>query len=273
MAFSIATSIDAEILIIDEVLAVGDLAFQRKCFSTEWTSSIERSGLTVLLVSHNIRQVERLCTRTILLGQGRIVEDGTATAVCETYYSNMNRIAFTNAQIDAQSGIRVKSSGEAEVLDVRILNASGRVVESITSGERVTIRVQFRLHARLERPEFHIGTHTTDFIYLTGSSSALIEWRPDLDAGIHNVTQSIDSYHVKPGTYCVRFAILDKHRRVVYHGETLHVFDVLPRVNEALQDELRMFDIPVSWSIDGCEHAARCSVSDTVNAAYARTRG
>jgi ABC-type polysaccharide/polyol phosphate transport system ATPase subunit len=270
LAFSVATSIPADVLIIDEVLAVGDLAFQRKCFS-RMDEIIQRSGVTVLLVSHNIRQVERLCTRTILLERGRIVEDGRASAVCETYYSNMNRIVLANARTTAQSGVRVKSSGEAEILDVRILDASGGVVESITSGERVRIRIQFRLHTRLERPEFHVGTHTTDFIYVTGSSSALMEWRPDLEAGIHEVTQTIDSYHVKPGTYCVRFAILDKHRRVVYHGETLYVFGVLPRMNEALQDELRMIDIPVSWTIDGREPLTRGSIPsvEAINAASA----
>jgi ABC-type polysaccharide/polyol phosphate transport system ATPase subunit len=254
LGFAVATNIRADVLIIDEVLAVGDLAFQRKCFS-RMEEIIRRSGLTVLLVSHNIRQVERLCSRTILLDRGRIVEDGKASVVCEVFYSNMNRIVFANAVMNSKSGARVKTSGEAEILNVRILDAGGRAVESITSGAGVKICIQFRLHSRLERPEFHIGTHTTDFIYVTGSSSALVEPRPDLDAGVHEVSQTIQSYPVKAGVYCVRFAILDKHRRVVYHGETLHVFHVLTSVNEALQDELRMIDISAAWEIDGCELA------------------
>src|ERR1043166_2043748 len=69
LGFSIATSVDADILIVDEVLAVGDLAFQRKCFD-RMEKIIKRQKKTVLLVSHNVRQVERLCSRVILLDRG-----------------------------------------------------------------------------------------------------------------------------------------------------------------------------------------------------------
>ena len=72
LGFSIATSMDADILIIDEVLAVGDLAFQRKCFDRMETL-INKQGKTVLLVSHNIRQVTRMCSRVILLNGGKLI--------------------------------------------------------------------------------------------------------------------------------------------------------------------------------------------------------
>jgi lipopolysaccharide transport system ATP-binding protein len=250
LGFAVATSISADVLIIDEVLAVGDLAFQRKCFS-RMEDIIKRRGLTVLLVSHNIRQVERLCSRALLLEHGRIVDDGAAAAVCEKFYAQMNMTIFANAEKQRQSLARVTTSGEAEIISVKVLDAAANVGDSITSGDPMQICVRFRLNSNLERPEFHIGTHTTDFFFLTGSSSALLEDRPDLDAGVHEVRQIIPSYPLRAGPYCIRFAILDKHRRVVFHGETLHVFNVLPRVTEALQDELRIIDIPVTWSLDG----------------------
>jgi ABC-type polysaccharide/polyol phosphate transport system ATPase subunit len=250
LGFAVATSIRADILIIDEVLAVGDLAFQRKCFS-RIEEIIKRSGSTVLLVSHNIRQVERLCSRALLLERGRIVEDGTTLRVCESFFARMNRAVSANAEKQRNLASRIRSSGEAELLSVNILDAAGNVIDSIISGGTIQICIRFRLNSKLERPELHIGTHTTDFFYLTGSSSALAESRPDLDVGVHEAVQTIPSYPVKAGPYCVRFAILDKHRRVVFNGETLHVFHVLPRASEALQDELRAIDIPVKWSIDG----------------------
>jgi lipopolysaccharide transport system ATP-binding protein len=250
LGFAVATSIRADILIVDEVLAVGDLAFQRKCFS-RIEEIITRSGSTVLLVSHNIRQVERLCSRALLLERGRIVEDGTTLLVCESFFARMNRVVFANAEKRRSALSRIWSSGEAELLGVEILDATGNVIDSTMSGDTIRICIRFRLDSKLERPEFHIGTHTTDFFYLTGSSSALTGSQPDLDAGVHEVVQTIRSYPVKAGPYCVRFAILDKHRRVVFNGETLHVFHVLPRASEARQDELRAIDIPVDWLIDG----------------------
>src|SRR6266404_6238030 len=85
LGFSIATSMDSDILIVDEVLAVGDLAFQRKCFD-RMEDMIRRQGKTVLLVSHNIRQVERLCTRAILLDHGAVVTDGNTAETCNVFY-------------------------------------------------------------------------------------------------------------------------------------------------------------------------------------------
>src|ERR1700730_11754749 len=85
LGFSIATSMDAAILIVDEVLAVGDLAFQRKCFD-RMEDMIKRQGKTVLLVSHNTRQIERLCSRVILMDHGRIVADDTPGKVCDLFY-------------------------------------------------------------------------------------------------------------------------------------------------------------------------------------------
>src|SRR5207248_10437045 len=85
LGFSIATSVDADILIVDEVLAVGDLAFQRKCFD-RMEDMIRRQGKTVLLVSHNMRQIERLCTRAILIDRGRILADDVPARVCELFY-------------------------------------------------------------------------------------------------------------------------------------------------------------------------------------------
>jgi len=75
LAFAVATSIESDILIVDEVLAVGDLAFQRKCFD-RMEDLIRHQGRTVLLVSHNIRQVERICTRVLLLEHGRVAQAG-----------------------------------------------------------------------------------------------------------------------------------------------------------------------------------------------------
>src|SRR5438045_7782109 len=85
LGFSIATCVDADILIVDEVLAVGDLAFQRKCFD-RMEDMIKRQGKTVLLVSHNMRQVERLCSRVILLDHGKILADGKPKEICDLFY-------------------------------------------------------------------------------------------------------------------------------------------------------------------------------------------
>ena len=99
LAFAVATSVEAEILIVDEVLAVGDLAFQRKCFD-RMERLIKRDHRTVLLVSHNIRQVERLCSRVILLNHGTVTFDGASREACNIFADeNDRKILAENTKI------------------------------------------------------------------------------------------------------------------------------------------------------------------------------
>ncbi len=109
LGFSIATSMEADILIVDEVLAVGDLAFQRKCFD-RMEELIKRQGKTVLLVSHNIRQIQRLCNRVILLDHGRINIEGDPQSVCDSFYQQSDRKIKTNIQ-HAQPRTQTLGSG------------------------------------------------------------------------------------------------------------------------------------------------------------------
>lgn len=252
LGFSIATAVRAEILIVDEVLAVGDLAFQRKCFD-QMQSIIRDEGSTVLLVSHNIRHVERLCTRVLMLNHGVVAMDGTPRAVCDAFYETINRSASKNAAAPVSSTARLITSGEAEVIGVDLIGPNHQEIGEIRSGEPLEIRVRFKLHKPIEGCEFHIGTHTTDFFYLTGGSSVIAGVQPNLVTGIHEVTQRIEAYPAKPGNYCVRFALLDGHGRVVFHGENLRVFRVRATGSESLQDELRTFDFPMRWTVSAPE--------------------
>ena len=82
-AFAVATEVDPDILILDEILAVGDAAFQQKCFAR--IENFRRAGKTILFVSHNMNQITEYCDRVIMLDRGKIVIDGSAAEVVETY--------------------------------------------------------------------------------------------------------------------------------------------------------------------------------------------
>jgi lipopolysaccharide transport system ATP-binding protein len=248
LGFSIATAIEAEILIIDEVLAVGDLAFQRKCFD-RMQQIIQSDATTVLLVSHNIRHVERLCTRVLMLSNGAIASEGMPRSVCDKFYETMNRFASNSKEQVWATSAKFVGSGEAEVLKIDVIGRNGQAIDEIRSGDPLELRVQLRVHRTIRGCEFHIGTHTTDFFYLTGGSSVLVGVRPDLKPGIHEVSQRIDAFPAKPGNYCVRFALLDGGGRVVFNGENLRTFRVSQKESESLQDELRVFDLPMTWAV------------------------
>jgi ABC-type polysaccharide/polyol phosphate transport system ATPase subunit len=249
LGFSIATAIESEVLIIDEVLAVGDLAFQRKCFD-RMQQIIRDEATTVLLVSHNIRHVERLCTRVLMLSHGAIVAEGIPRSVCDKFYETMNRFASSAKEQARSTSARFVGSGEAEVVRIDVIGRHGLPVDEIRSGDPLELRVRLKVLRPVRACEFHIGTHTTDFFYLTGGSSVLAGVRPDLEPGIHEVSQRIDAFPAKPGNYCVRFALLDGGGRVVFNGENLRAFRVAQKESESLQDELRVFDLPMTWAVE-----------------------
>lgn len=245
LGFSIATSMEADILIVDEVLAVGDLAFQRKCFD-RMEELIRRQGRTVLLVSHNIRQVERMCSRVILLSHGSILQDGDSHSTCDRFYQISNQTIF-DQKIKNKSA-RIISSGEIQDIQVSILDSHGTSTESIIECDPLHIKVSFTLNKPLENPEFHIGTHTTDFVYLTGESSAVLGHTQTYNEGKNEIHQIIPNYPLVPGTYGIRFALIDHRGRVVFHGESLKYFNVLAKTDDTpLQDELRLISIAPKW--------------------------
>jgi ABC-type polysaccharide/polyol phosphate transport system ATPase subunit len=253
LGFAVATSVDCDILIVDEVLAVGDLAFQRKCFD-RMEDLIRRQGRTVLLVSHNIRQVERICTRVMMLDHGSILQDGEPHTTCDRFYRLSNQTI--RDQKARESSMRIVSSGEVYNVEVAVLDSQGNVTDSLGEGSALQIRIRFTLSKPLSNPEFHVGTHTTDFVYLTGESTAVLGQSHEFPVGIHEIEQFIPVYPMVPGTYGIRFAVIDQRGRVVFHGESLRFFTVTPKAMDApLQDELRLVAVPVQWMLQGARYA------------------
>jgi hypothetical protein len=248
LAFSVATSVSAEILIVDEVLAVGDLAFQRKCFN-RMEDIIKRQGRTVLLVSHNIRQVERLCKRVMMLEQGRVVLDSEASATCRLFYERSNETISKYVTTDSQRGAGIRSTDEIKLLDIDILDNVGQPTDTIFPDSPLSIRVRIQVNSPLAKPELVIGTHTTDFFYITSNTTATYDDSPDLEPGEHVILCTLDSLPLSSGVYCIRVAVFDQFRRMVFFGENLRTFTVQPKCNEA-REAVRLLDLPATWEID-----------------------
>jgi ABC-type polysaccharide/polyol phosphate transport system ATPase subunit len=148
LAFSVAIQVDADILLVDEVLAVGDVAFQQKC----WTEfhRLKNAGKTILLVTHDMGTVERLCDRAILLEHGSIVSQGDPSRVARDY----QELNFGRSTSDGH-GQGVRSGDQAaEVLDAWFEDADGERVVAIGQGERLAICMLVAFHEDLLDPIF-----------------------------------------------------------------------------------------------------------------------
>jgi lipopolysaccharide transport system ATP-binding protein len=128
LAFAVAAHLEPEIVIIDEVLAVGDMAFQRKCLSK--MEDVARQGRTVLFVSHNMVTVQTLCKRGILIGNGAISVDGNVTEVVSTYLRTLEQNAGEN--ISQRTDRRGR--GRVRLLRVEISNANDCQSATLVTG-------------------------------------------------------------------------------------------------------------------------------------------
>jgi len=221
LAFAVATSIEAEILIVDEVLAVGDLAFQRKCFD-RMEDMIKRQGKTVLLVSHNIRQVERLCSRVLLMDHGHIIEDGNSTDVCNKFYDQSN--AKISSSLSGAKARHVRESEEVNIGQVNILDDEGNKTSRVQCLAPMSFQMEFTVLQPLTEIVFLFGTHTTDFVYLGANNSG--GNAQDFEPGTYAIKARVDAMRLLPGTYSCRVWIGTPHGKEYFYAENLATFQV-----------------------------------------------
>jgi lipopolysaccharide transport system ATP-binding protein len=163
----VAANLEPEILVIDEVLAVGDAAFQQRCLGK--IGEVSRSGRTVLFVSHNAASIEALCTRGIVLEGGRVVFDGTQTEAIERYAA-----ARPAATSDLAARTDRQGSGEIRVTSVELRNAAGGAIPAARSGEDVELALRFERSGESTYPR--LAVQITVFTHLGGPVFLQANW-------------------------------------------------------------------------------------------------
>ena len=149
LGFAVAAHMDPEILIIDEVLAVGDAAFQKKCLGK--MGDVATGGRTVLFVSHNMIAVESLCPRAILLEEGRVLEQGPSAKIIERYLSSFQEGVSKVALAERSDR---EGSGDARYTNIRFRNGNGQPATSVLVGAELTVELDFVCSRPLARPRF-----------------------------------------------------------------------------------------------------------------------
>ncbi len=152
LAFSVAAHLNPEILIVDEVLAVGDVDFQNKCIGKMQSISTSE-GRTVLFVSHNMGAVRRLCTRSIVLRNGEIVCDDTAEAGIEFLLGGMATKPGCNVSIDDPNR---SGDGRVSILSVKILGNNNQEKYEVVAGEDVKFEFEYINNAKLESVDMYL---------------------------------------------------------------------------------------------------------------------
>jgi ABC-type polysaccharide/polyol phosphate transport system ATPase subunit len=265
LGFAVAINVDPDVLLVDEVLAVGDEAFTHKCLDK--FAEFRRRGRTVLLVTHSLDLVTRFCDEALWLDAGAVRTQGDPKRVIDAYLMDVARAENeTLAQADGgREGPPLRDAGvgrepedmfkagegrwgsrEAEITAVEMIGAGGQPAHLIQSGERVEIRLHVRANKRLSDFAFGVGIFNAEGVCCYGTNTLIDGGVAGELAGEGLVVFAIDALDLVEGTYKLDVAV---HRQdgVPYdYHRLLYTF----RVKSPLK-EVGIFRPPHRWSFSG----------------------
>ncbi|MCU1657195.1 MAG: transporter related [Pseudonocardiales bacterium] len=212
LGFSVAINVDPDILLVDEVLAVGDAAFQDKCM--EKFAEFRRAGKTVVIVSHAMGSMRALCTEAVWLNKGTVADVGAANDIVDSYVDagHKERVEPTEISSEARWG-----SGEARITRVEMLDSDGEPSSRFHPGDKVAFRISFEADGPIERPVFGLALETIEGAYAWAYHSRDGAFVPDRIDGRGSVDLTVPSLPLQAGTYDLNASIVDY--------TTTHTFD------------------------------------------------
>lgn len=242
LGFAVAVEVNPDILLIDEVLAVGDIAFQARCL--ERIREFKKKGKTLLLVSHALDTVEQFCDDTLLILEGRLAERGPPRDVIFTYLkSYMLRIGK----------LHVEEYGTREVVIEKILvrDHEGRETTRFESGTAMHLEVHYRARARIATPVFGFSIKSADGVHVFGSNTQIEKQTIPAIEGPGVVRIKVDPLTIKAGNFFLSFSIHSPDHQTQYHRmEDWLAFSV---VDTTAREGLVHLDTTWEWS-DGGGH-------------------
>jgi len=212
LAFAVAAHLEQEVLIVDEVLAVGDADFQKKCLG-KINEVSSQAGRTVLLVSHNLASINALCKRAILLENGKLIKDCTIDQVIMEYIwrnspSEANQIAIKNVP---------RAGGHQNAIqDAWIENTAGRITNAIPMGEPFSVCFEFRSDYVLKKPGYGFGIEDLFGRRICSFSTSVIQTKPLPNARGGTVKCLVSENRLLPGRHLVSVAISEGAESVDY---------------------------------------------------------
>lgn len=202
LAFSVAAHLDPDILLIDEVLAVGDAAFQKKCLGKMDHDS--KRGRTVFFVSHNMSAVQGLCKRAIWMDKGRIVRDGDASKMVTEYLNSTHTLLVDN-------GNEVDSLNQDLVVEKVVLkDTKGNIGNSFEYRSDVVVEIHYNASKFIPKPYFWVGV-SSQYGSLFVANMLFDDLRPDHIEGKGVITCVFKSIRLMPQTYSINIGARDQN--------------------------------------------------------------
>ncbi len=220
LGFAVAINVDPAVLLIDEVLAVGDQEFQNKC--TEKISQFRREGRTIVVVSHALSSVRELCDDVALIEHGRLVQVGPAVDTIDHYLTEILSID------PATLGITRRATGEIKLQGVEVISVDGATPDVVELGASVTFRFHYDVEEPVDSPVFGMSLTSSDGILVTGTNSKDQGLSTMVSRGHGWVDLVVPRLLVASGRYHVTGTIYDSTQKSPIHEVgNLHTFEVV----------------------------------------------
>ncbi len=206
LAFSVAINVDADVLLIDEILAVGDANFQTKCFNK--LREIKKKGTTIVIVSHSLSQIEQICDRSIWIHQGEIRAEGPPRDVHPQYLNFMDeqrelQVKKGKRDREKQEGSKRWGNGDVSITKVKVLNNRGEEKEVFHTGDPLTVEVSYEVHCPVKDAIFGIAIYRQDGTHCYGTNTRL-DGHPNFslnESGTYRLC--MEKMNLLPGEYLI----------------------------------------------------------------------
>jgi lipopolysaccharide transport system ATP-binding protein len=234
LAFSVGAHLDSDILLVDEVLAVGDAEFQRKCLAK--MHQLAGEGRTIVFVSHNMPAIRRLCDRVYLLQGGHVVSVGRPAEVIAEHLREAAGSAGDGHVVVGDDALRT-GSGEALLRSIRLLDSAGQVTDRLHMAEPFSFVLDYEVRSTLPPSVVELGIVASDGYYIaTAMSTDGGRHAENLEPGRWSVAVGLD-VSMLPGTFAVNAMLHLEGGQTIDALEGVLVF----RVSEASRDGLETY--------------------------------
>jgi len=280
LAFAIAINVRPDILLVDEILAVGDQAFQARCLDK--INDMKRRGMTIVLVTHNLTAVRSMCHRAIWLDEGHVRAEGDVDLVVEQY---LDQVHMEDEQIlleaeaarseEGPSPAQAVTEGppseqgkpdtsskedleddsdwrwgsrEAEITSVQLLDGQGQERRSFKTGDTFVVRIHYLAHQRIEKPQFGLALYHAGGFHINGPNTVFSGLEIDAIEGQGYIDHVVDSLPLLEGTYLVSVSLYDYDgdHSYDYHHQA-YTFRVHP--NPTIREKYGIVLIPSLWRL------------------------
>jgi ABC-type polysaccharide/polyol phosphate transport system ATPase subunit len=212
LGFAVAAHLSADVLLLDEVFAVGDEAFQQKCFGKIF--EFKQRGGTIVFVSHDATAVERLCERALLLRNGRVEFDGPTHDAIVRYH---RLLAAERDPAERQAGLREWGSGEARIVEVELLSDEGADRRQFLAGEPFSLRLRIESERPLPAPRLTYELRNEAGLLLAAGVQDTSELGWEERAGERTLRFDVDRLPLADGRFQLRFGLSDSTGQRLYH--------------------------------------------------------